>query len=81
VDLCIEQARQDAIDCTLAAIPFTGGWRGVESSLEYLDCLERLRHRLLDCDRRAKQDTHCEDQPGVEERIASAAGLPPSRHA
>jgi outer membrane protein OmpA-like peptidoglycan-associated protein len=80
VDACIEQAKQDAIDCTLDVIwPPPLDWEGIEKSADYLDCLERLRARLLECDRKAKQDTHCEDGKDEGLRLAQAAGLPPRK--
>jgi outer membrane protein OmpA-like peptidoglycan-associated protein len=78
VDACIEQAEQDAKECTLGLIPFTGGWGGAQSSLDYLACLDRMRERLLKCDRRAKQDTHCEDGRDDSAKLLQVAGLAPS---
>ncbi len=61
VDICIENAKQDAIDCTWGLVPFSGGWGGIGSGIEYLICLEQLKRDLLECDRRAKRDTNCPD--------------------
>ena len=72
VDACIEQAKMGAIVCTLAAFPPT-----IEREIEYLNCLEELRRQLLECDRQAKEDTHCQDGQDDGPRIAAAAGLPP----
>jgi outer membrane protein OmpA-like peptidoglycan-associated protein len=63
VDQCIEEAKQGAIDCTLGLIPFSGGWGGVVGGLDYFACLEQMKQDLLECDRRAKADTHCPDTP------------------
>ena len=80
VDACIAQAKQDAIDCTLAAAnPL--GWAGVGSGLNYIECMDQLKARLMDCDQHAKADTNCQDgkdnggspSPGA---LISAAGLP-----
>ena len=72
VDDCIEQAKRDAFVCTLAALP-----PGIPEGIEYLLCLEELRRRLLECDRKAKEDTHCQDGQDDGPRIAAVAGLPP----
>ncbi len=67
VDACIEQARQEAIECTLAAVP-----GGVGEGIAYYLCLAHVRARMLECDRQAKADTHCPEaqtpipMPGVE---------------
>ena len=60
VDACVDQAGEEAIDCTLRALPM-GGWGGVGEGIEYLLCLRRMREQLLECDRQAKADTHCPD--------------------
>jgi len=58
VDACVEQARQDASECTaLAAGGLTEG--PVVAGVEYYLCLRHMRERLLECDRRAKEGTHC----------------------
>lgn len=67
VDQCIVAAKQQAIDCTLGLLPFAGGWGGVEEGLDYMGCLEKMKEDLLECDRRAKEETLCTD-----------AGPPPS---
>jgi outer membrane protein OmpA-like peptidoglycan-associated protein len=80
VDQCIEQARQAAIDCTLDLLPFRGGWGGIGKGIEYYICLERMRRALLECDRRAKEDTNCQDAgpppppPEPEQRFAGFGG-------
>jgi outer membrane protein OmpA-like peptidoglycan-associated protein len=62
VDQCIENARQAAIDCTLATLaPPYDPLSNIEKLAEYYDCLEQLRQDLLECDRRAKRDTNCPD--------------------
>jgi outer membrane protein OmpA-like peptidoglycan-associated protein len=58
VDQCIEEAKQDAIECTLLlAVPGIGGPIG--KGIEYYICIREMRDRLLECDRRAKEDTNC----------------------
>jgi hypothetical protein len=74
VDACIEQAKNDAIKCTVMAL---GDPLNPLSGAGYLICLEHVRQRLLECDRSAKSDTHCEDGNDDGESIALAAGLPP----
>lgn len=85
VDACVDAARHGAIRCTLGLVGFGGGAEGVGVGLDYLGCLELVRELLLECDRRAKQDTHCPDGDGQDqqnqERLASAAGLPPPQAA
>jgi outer membrane protein OmpA-like peptidoglycan-associated protein len=61
VDKCIEQAKKEAIECTLAALPMEEGPGGVAGGVYYLICLEKMRERLLECDKKAKEDTHCKD--------------------
>jgi hypothetical protein len=61
VDMCIEEAKQRAIECTLDLIPFSGGWGGIGQGFDYLACLEELKRALLECDRQAKHDTNCPD--------------------
>jgi hypothetical protein len=62
VDICIENARQDAIECTLATLePPYDPYSNVRKLAEYWLCLEQLRQDLLECDRRAKRDTNCPD--------------------
>jgi outer membrane protein OmpA-like peptidoglycan-associated protein len=72
VNDCIEQAKRGAVECTLGALP-----PEVPEAIEYLLCLAKLRRRLLECDRRAKEGTHCQDGQNDGPRIAAAAGLPP----
>lgn len=63
VDICIEDARQAAIECTLATLmPPYDPWSNVEKMAEYYLCLDQLKADLLECDRRAKRDTNCPDQ-------------------
>jgi hypothetical protein len=54
VDQCIEDAKEQAMDCTLSAVFVEGG-------VYYLVCLEAMKMHLLECDRKAKEDTHCTD--------------------
>jgi outer membrane protein OmpA-like peptidoglycan-associated protein len=56
VDQCIDEAKQGAIACTLAAAsePFNP-----LAQLGYLGCLNDVRERLMECTRQARQDTHC----------------------
>jgi hypothetical protein len=49
----------------------------VLSGLDYLDCLKQVRQRVLECDRSAKSDTHCQGGSDDGVHIARAAGLPP----
>ena len=63
-----QQAKRDAFVCTLAALP-----PGIPEGIEYLLCLEELRRRLLECDRKAKEDTHCQDGQDDGPRIAAVA--------
>ncbi len=63
VDVCIEDAKQAAIDCTLATLaPPYDPFSNVEKMARYYLCLDQLREDLLACDRRAKADTHCPDR-------------------
>lgn len=72
VDLCIEQARQDAIECTLdAAWPPPVGPVGIKNSIEFLICLDNLKERLARCDQAAKRDTNCEEYIESEEFLAA----------
>lgn len=63
VDACVEEAEQGAIECTAGLNPLGGGWGGVGEGIEYYLCLDQVRKRLLDCDKKAKEDTHCPDSP------------------
>ncbi len=86
--MCIEDARQAAIDCTLATLePPYDPLSNIEKLAEYYQCLDQLRADLLECDRRAKADTNCPDQntppdcgaqnrpPGSEEPLVAEASV------
>jgi len=63
VDICIEDAKQEAISCTLATLePPYDPISNAEKLAEYYICLGQLRADLLECDRQAKRDTNCPDQ-------------------
>jgi outer membrane protein OmpA-like peptidoglycan-associated protein len=63
VAMCIEDARQAAINCTLATLePPYDPISNVQKMAQYYLCLDQLRADLLECDRRAKRDTNCPDQ-------------------
>jgi hypothetical protein len=62
VDGCVEDAKQAAIDCTLATlVPPYDPWSNAEKLAEYYACLDRLKKDLLDCDKRVKEETGCPD--------------------
>lgn len=83
VDACVADAEEEAKECVLALIPFSGGWGGVGEGVGFLVCLEDVKRRLLECDRRAKEDTHCTGSgQDSRPRIAGSEGtICPSCHA
>lgn len=58
VDACIEQAREGAIECTADILWWAGP---IITGGRYYLCLRRVRQELLECDRKAKEDTGCAD--------------------
>ena len=61
VDQCIEEAEDATWDCHLRLIPLYGGWGGVGEGILYYRCMKKVQENLLECDRKAKRDTHCPD--------------------
>jgi hypothetical protein len=77
VDICIENAKRQAIRCTAEALPSYNPWSNVRKMVRYYQCLGQLREDLLECDRRAKRDTNCPDvntPPDCRHLIAQPAG-------
>lgn len=61
VDQCIEKSKQDIYKChaSLGIPPPKTPWDGVKKGVGYYMCLKKARRDLLDCDKKAKQDTNC----------------------